>query len=174
MEQKSSKPFSYETYPSDGVVAYFSMEIAINQGMPTYSGGLGVLAGDTLRSAADLGVPLVAFSLVHRKGYFQQHLDLKGVQSEEVQQWNPADFCTEEPARVTVSVEDRIVTVRCWRYDLTGRDGHVVPIYLLDTDVEENSAWDRGLTDHLYGGDTNYRCSRRSCWAWAACGWPAR
>ncbi len=157
MEQKSSKPFSYETYPSDGVVAYFSMEIAINQGMPTYSGGLGVLAGDTLRSAADLGVPLVAFSLVHRKGYFQQHLDLKGVQTEEVQQWNPADFCTEEPARVTVSVEDRIVTVRCWRYDLTGRDGHVVPIYLLDTDVEENSAWDRGLTDHLYGGDTNYR-----------------
>jgi glycogen phosphorylase len=157
MEPRSSKPFSYESFPSEGVVAYFSMEIAINPGMPTYSGGLGVLAGDTLRSAADLGVPLVAFTLVHRKGYFQQHLDLKGVQTEDVQQWNPADFCTEEPARVTVSVEDRIVTVRCWRYDLAGRDGHVVPIYLLDTDVEENSGWDRGLTDHLYGGDTNYR-----------------
>jgi glycogen phosphorylase len=157
MEPRSSKPFSQGSFPSDGVVAYFSMEIAINPAMPTYSGGLGVLAGDTLRSAADLGVPLVAFSLVHRKGYFQQHLDLKGVQSEDIQQWNPADFCTEEPARVTVSVEDRIVTVRCWRYDLTGRDGHVVPIYLLDTDVEENSGWDRGLTDHLYGGDTNYR-----------------
>jgi starch phosphorylase len=157
MQPTSSKPFSYETFPSEGVVAYFSMEIAINPGMPTYSGGLGVLAGDTLRSAADLGVPLVAFTLVHRKGYFQQRLDLKGVQTEEVQQWNPADFCTEEPARVTVSVEDRIVTVRCWRYDLTGRYGHVVPIYLLDTDVEGNSGWDRGLTDHLYGGDTNYR-----------------
>jgi starch phosphorylase len=157
MQPTSSKPFSYETFPSAGVVAYFSMEIAINPRMPTYSGGLGVLAGDTLRSAADLGVPLVAFTLVHRKGYFQQHLDLKGVQSEEVQQWNPADFCIEEPARVTVSVEDRIVTVRCWRYDLTGRYGHIVPIYLLDTDVEGNSGWDRGLTDHLYGGDTNYR-----------------
>jgi glycogen phosphorylase len=157
MEPRPSKPFSYGSFPSDGVVAYFSMEIAINPGMPTYSGGLGVLAGDTLRSAADLAVPLVAFTLVHRKGYFQQHLDLKGVQTEDVQQWNPADFCTEEPARVTVSVEDRIVTVRCWRYDLIGRDGHVVPIYLLDTDVEENSGWDRGLTDHLYGGDTNYR-----------------
>ncbi|MGA3009970.1 MAG: alpha-glucan family phosphorylase [Terracidiphilus sp.] len=157
MQPESPKPFCYESFPSSGLVAYFSMEIAINPGMPTYSGGLGVLAGDTLRSAADLGVPLVAFTLVHRKGYFQQHLDEKGVQSEEIQPWNPSDFCTEEKARVTVSVEDRIVTVRCWRYDMVGRAGHVVPIYLLDTDLDENTGWDRGLTDHLYGGDTNYR-----------------
>ena len=153
----SSKPFSYETFPAAGHVAYFSMEIAINPGMPTYSGGLGVLAGDTLRSAADLGVPLIAFTLLHRKGYFQQHLDRKGVQSEDIQPWNPSDFCTEEPARVTVSVEERTVTVRAWRYDLVGRYGHVVPIFLLDTDLDGNSGWDRGLTDHLYGGDTNYR-----------------
>jgi starch phosphorylase len=157
MQPTSSKPFSYETFPASGVVAYFSMEIAINPAMPTYSGGLGVLAGDTLRSTADLGVPLVAFSLVHRKGYFQQHLSATGMQSEDIQPWNPADFCTEEKARVTVSVEDRIVTIRCWRYDMVGRYGHVVPIYLLDTDLEENTGWDRGLTDHLYGGDTNYR-----------------
>jgi starch phosphorylase len=157
MQQGSTKPFSYETFPNAGHVAYFSMEIAIHPSMPTYSGGLGVLAGDTLRSAADLGIPLIAFSLIHRKGYFQQHLDRSGLQSEEVQPWDPAAFCTEEPARVTVSVEDRIVTVRAWRYDMKGRSGHVVPIYLLDTDVEENSGWDRGLTDHLYGGDTNYR-----------------
>ncbi len=150
-------PFSYESFPTAGVVAYFSMEAAIDPAMPTYSGGLGVLAGDTLRSAADLGVPLVAFTLTHRKGYFQQHLDRRGVQSEDVQPWNPADFCTEEAARITVSVEDRTVTVRAWRYDLVGRYGHVVPIYLLDTDVDGNSGWDRGLTDHLYGGDTNYR-----------------
>lgn len=133
------------------------MEIAIHPSMPTYSGGLGVLAGDTLRSAADLGVPLVAFTLLHRKGYFQQHLDSQGGQTEEVQPWNPADFCTEEPARITVSIEDRVVAVRAWRYDLEGRFGHVVPIYLLDTDLDGNSGWDRGLTDHLYGGDTNYR-----------------
>jgi len=157
MQATSMKPFSYETFPSAGLVAYFSMEIAINPAMPTYSGGLGVLAGDTLRSAADLGVPLVAFTLAHRKGYFKQHLDGSGVQSEDVQPWNPADFCTEEPERITVSIEDRTVTVRCWRYDLVGRYGHVVPIYLLDTDLDENSGWDRGLTDHLYGGDTNYR-----------------
>ena len=157
MQSTSSKPFSYESFPAAGVVAYFSMEIAINPGMPTYSGGLGVLAGDTLRSAADQGVPLVAFTLAHRKGYFQQHLDSRGVQTEEVQLWNPADFCTEEPARITVSVEERVVTVRAWRYDMVGRYGHIVPIYLLDTDLDGNSGWDRGLTDHLYGGDTNYR-----------------
>jgi glycogen phosphorylase len=157
MQPTLSKPFSYENFPSAGHVAYFSMEIAIQPSMPTYSGGLGVLAGDTLRSAADLGVPLAAFTLLHRKGYFQQHLDREGTQTEEVQSWNPADFCTEEPARVTVRIEDRTVTVRAWRYDLLGRFGHIVPIYLLDTDLDGNSGWDRGLTDHLYGGDENYR-----------------
>jgi starch phosphorylase len=157
MENNSIKPFSYETFPVSGLVAYFSMEIAINPSMPTYSGGLGMLAGDTLRSAADLGVPLVAFTLAHRKGYFQQHLNGSGEQSEEVQPWNPADFCKEEAARITVSIEERVVTVRAWRYELVGRYGHVVPIYLLDTDLEGNAGLDRGLTDHLYGGDTNYR-----------------
>src|SRR5512146_2908798 len=157
MRLSTSRPFSYETLPSSGHVAYFSMEIAINPSMPTYSGGLGVLAGDTLRSAADLGVPLIAFTLIHRKGYFQQHLDSSGVQTEEVQPWDPSEFCTEEPARITVAIEDRIVTVRAWRYDMQGSSGHIVPIYLLDTDINENSGWDRGLTDHLYGGDTNYR-----------------
>jgi glycogen phosphorylase len=156
---KSSSPnqFSYEPFPRSGVVAYFSMEIAINPGMPTYSGGLGVLAGDTLRSAADLGTPLIAFTLVHRKGYFRQHLDPQGKQTEDIQAWTPADFCTEETPRITVTVEDRTVAVRAWRYDLVGRAGHIIPIYLLDTDLPENSAWDRGLTDHLYGGDSNYR-----------------
>jgi len=157
MQPISSEPFSYEIFPSSGLVAYFSMEIAISPCMPTYSGGLGVLAGDTLRSMADLGVPLMAFSLVHRKGYFRQILDKNGKQSEDIQLWNPADFCTEEKAQVTVSIENRIVTVRCWRYDMVGRYGHIVPIYLLDTDLDCNSGMDRGLTDHLYGGDTNYR-----------------
>ena len=157
VSSNGSKPFSYETFPTAGHVAYFSMEIAICPGMPTYSGGLGVLAGDTLRSAADLGIPLIAFTLLHRKGYFEQHLDGAGKQSEEVQPWDPAAFCTEEPARATVLVEDRVVNIRAWRYDLQGRSGHIVPIYLLDTNVEGNSGWDRGLTDHLYGGDSNYR-----------------
>lgn len=157
MQLNSIKSFSDEILPTSGLIAYFSMEIAINPAMPTYSGGLGMLAGDTLRSAADVGIPLVAFTLLHRKGYFQQHLNDSGEQTEEVQPWDPAAFCKEEAARVTVSIEDRVVTVRAWRYDLAGRSGHVVPIYLLDTDLDGNSGWDRGLTDHLYGGDTNYR-----------------
>ena len=117
MEPTPSKSSLHEKIPGSGLVAYFSMEIAIRPEMPTYSGGLGVLAGDTLRSAADLGIPLAAFSLIHRKGYFQQHLDPQGAQTEEVQPWNPADYCTEEAARVTVAVEGRTVTLRAWRYD---------------------------------------------------------
>ncbi|HET7104385.1 MAG TPA: alpha-glucan family phosphorylase [Terracidiphilus sp.] len=155
--EPTSNPFTFNAIPTSGLVAYFSMEIAIQPTMPTYSGGLGMLAGDTLRSAADLGLPLAAFTLVHRKGYFEQHLNDDGSQTEEVQPWEPSDFCTEEAALTTVSIEDRVVTVRAWRYDLAGRYGHVVPIYLLDTDLDENSGPDRGLTDHLYGGDTSYR-----------------
>jgi starch phosphorylase len=153
----SQRQFSYESFPQSGVVAYFSMEAAINPGMPTYSGGLGVLAGDTLRSAADLGTPLVAFTLLHRKGYFRQHLDDQGKQTEDIQPWKVTDFCKEEAPRITVTIEDRVVTVRAWRYDMAGRAGHIIPIYLLDTDLPENSSWDRSLTDHLYGGDSNYR-----------------
>src|ERR1700744_6609595 len=110
MDPSSSTPFTYETFPDSGQVAYCSMEIAIHPAMPTYSGGLGVLAGDTLRSAADLGVPVAAFTLLHRKGYFEQHLDPTGMQSEDVQPWNPADFCVEEPVRSSVLREDRVVT----------------------------------------------------------------
>jgi starch phosphorylase len=140
-----------------GVVAYFSMEIAIAPDMPTYSGGLGVLAGDTMRSAADLGLGLCAVTLLHRKGYFQQHLDAKGFQSAEDQPWPLEKMLLLEDATVEVVIEDRPVAVRAWRYDLEGVTGHTIPIYLLDTDLPENDPRDRMLTDHLYGGDTDYR-----------------
>jgi glycogen phosphorylase len=140
-----------------GVVAYFSMEIAIAPDMPTYSGGLGVLAGDTMRSAADLGLGLCAVTLLHRKGYFQQHLDARGLQSAEDQPWPLEKKLLLEDATVEVVIEDRPVVVRAWRYDLEGVTGHTIPIYLLDTDLPENDPRDRMLTDHLYGGDTDYR-----------------
>jgi glycogen phosphorylase len=140
-----------------GVVAYFSMEIAIAPEMPTYSGGLGVLAGDTMRSAADLGLGLCAVTLLHRKGYFQQHLDAQGIQSAEDQPWAIEKLLTLENALVEVTLEDRPVMVRAWRYDLEGVSGHIIPIYLLDTDLPQNDPRDRELTDHLYGGDTDYR-----------------
>ena len=138
-------------------VAYFSMEIGLEVGIPTYSGGLGVLAGDTIRSAADLGVPMVAVTLLHRKGYFYQKLDSTGWQQEEPVQWVVEDFLQEMTSRVTVVVEGREVQVRCWRYEVQGITGHGVPVYYLDTDLPENSEPDRALTHYLYGGDKRYR-----------------
>jgi starch phosphorylase len=138
-------------------VAYFSMEIGLESGMPTYAGGLGVLAGDTIRSAADLDVPMVAVSLLHRRGYFFQRVDPLGRQSEEPVAWPVNDFAQLIDERTTVEIEDRTVHVRAWRYRVTGESGHVVPVYLLDTDVNENQPWDRTLTDVLYGNEERYR-----------------
>jgi glycogen phosphorylase len=143
--------------PSTETIAYFSMEIALSEALPTYSGGLGVLAGDTVRSAADGEVAMVAVSLVHRKGYFQQRLDAEGTQTEDPQPWEPADTLQETTQRTKVSIEGRDVWLRAWRFDVKGVTGAVVPVFLLDSDLAENAQADRHLTDHLYGGDDRYR-----------------
>src|SRR6266852_2599648 len=104
-------------------IAYFSMEIALENAMPSYSGGLGVLAGDTIRAAADLRLPMVAVSLLYRKGYFAQHLDEDGTQTEEPVEWRVEDFLTEEAARTSVPLENRRVELRCWRYSVRGVHG---------------------------------------------------
>ncbi len=139
------------------MVAYFSMEIGIDPGMPTYAGGLGVLAGDTIRSAADLEIPMVAVTLLHRRGYFYQRLDEQGWQREEPVAWPINDFCHPIPQRVTVEIEGRTVQVGAWHIRVRGETGGEVPVYLLDTDLPENDPWDRTLTDMLYGGDDRYR-----------------
>ena len=133
------------------------MEIALSKTLPTYSGGLGMLAGDTLRSAADTGAPMVAVSLAHRCGYFRQHLDGSGQQTESAVPWHPETRLPEAGATVTISLQGRDITIRAWRFDVVGVTGHILPVFLLDTDVEGNDPWDRHLTDHLYGGDTYYR-----------------
>lgn len=143
--------------PSIGTVAYFSMDVAVDSSIPTYSGGLGVLAGDMLRSAADLDIPVVALSLVHRKGYFDQRLDSQGNQLESPADWSPEDRLSRLEPTVLVSIEGRDVRVAAWQYLFTGITGHTVPLLLLDTDLPENTAADRGLTDFLYGGDQRYR-----------------
>ncbi len=140
-----------------GTVAYFSMEIGLQPEIPTYSGGLGVLAGDTLRSAADLGVPMVGVTLLHRRGYMRQHLDAQGNQTESPEEWNPAAVLEPLPPQVAVTIEDRQVQIRCWRYLLRGSGGGSVPIYFLDTALPENSPFDQTITDNLYGGDQYYR-----------------
>ena len=138
-------------------VAYFSMEVALEGNIPTYSGGLGVLAGDTLRSCADLRVPAVGVSLLWRKGYFRQRIDADGRQTEAPDLWEPTDFLERLTGTVEVEIEGRPVRVQPWRANVIGLGGYVVPLVLLDTDVDGNREDDRALTDRLYGGDERYR-----------------
>jgi starch phosphorylase len=138
-------------------IAYFSMEIGLETGMPTYSGGLGVLAGDTIRAAADLKIPMVAVTLLYRKGYFYQRLDSGGWQSEEPVEWVVNDYLEPLPQRASVTIEGRTVQIRPWKYIVRGPGGSEVPVYFLDADLPENAAWDRTITDFLYGGDPHYR-----------------
>ena len=142
---------------SERTIAYFSMEIALEVVMPTYSGGLGVLAGDTIRAAADLTLPMVAVTLLHRQGYFSQRLDADGWQHEEPATWAVNDFVHDMPARAAVTIEGRTVHLRAWHYSVRGMSGGIVPVYFLDADLPENTAWDRTLTGTLYGGDAHYR-----------------
>jgi starch phosphorylase len=143
--------------PRNARVAYFSMEVALESDIPTYAGGLGVLAGDLLRSAADLGLAMVAVTLAHRRGYFRQHLDADGRQSAEPMIWAPEARVTKVDGRCEVEIEGRRVVVSAWRYDVRGVDGHVVPVLLLDTDLPDNDVDARRFTDELYGGDDRYR-----------------
>jgi len=141
-------------------IAYFSMEVAADPRMPTYSGGLGILAGDTLKSCADLKIPLVAVSLLYSKGYFDQKLDEWGNQQEFPVAWEPSRFVRLLPITVRVPIENRSVVVRAWQYDITGYTGYSVPLILLDTNVDENAPPDRELTAFLYGGDERYRLAQ--------------
>jgi starch phosphorylase len=138
-------------------VAYFSMEMALDSAMPTYSGGLGVLAGDTMRAAADAGLCMVGVTLLYNEGYFTQMLDVQGKQLERPVTWDPDEFLEPLDARVTVEIEGRDVAIRAWRYSITGVDGHRVHVYMLDTDLPENTDEDRELTSRLYAGDATHR-----------------
>ena len=146
-----------EALATPRTIAYFSMEIGLEASIPTYSGGLGVLAGDTLRAAADMGLPMVAVTLLHRKGYFRQRLDDQGNQSEENAVWSPEDALEPLTARADVRINGRMVGLRAWRYVILGVRGHVVPVYFLDAALPDNDPDDQALTDHLYGGDLRYR-----------------
>lgn len=138
-------------------IAYFSMEIGLRSDMPTYSGGLGILAGDTIQTAADMEAPMVAVTMLARKGYFRQELDAGGAQIETPDAWDVAEHLRELPAKVTVALDKREVQVRAWRYDVVGMTGFTVPVLFLDTDLPANDEQDRKLSHHLYGGDQRYR-----------------
>ncbi len=151
-----------DIYTPQPLVAYFSMEIALQSEIPTYAGGLGVLAGDTLRSAAELEIPVVAVTLVSREGYFRQELSPAGVQSELAERWEPEAWASLADAKVAVQLEGRCVWIQAWLYELQGHLGGSIPVLLLDTDAVENSPEDRRLTHRLYGGDETYRLKQEA------------
>ena len=138
-------------------VAYFSMEIALRSEIQTYAGGLGVLAGDTMRSATDLELPMVAVSLVSRAGYFRQEIDAQGRQLEHAATWDAKRWAQPLDAKIAVPIEGRTVWIGAWLYVLEGSMGGRQPVLLLDTDLNENSSDDREITHYLYGGDNVYR-----------------
>jgi starch phosphorylase len=144
------------------MIAYFSMEIGVDPAVPTYAGGLGVLAGDFVRAAADLDLPFVAVTLLHRKGYFRQRLDAAGRQREEPAEWNVDAHLEPLSPRVTVTINGRPVVIRAWRRRVTGLGRTAVPVYFLDTDFEPNANEDRALSHVLYGGDATYRLSQEA------------
>lgn len=141
----------------DPKIAYFSMEIGIRREIPTYSGGLGILAGDTIKSAADLGLPMVGVTLISKGGYFRQVIDERGRQTEEPETWEISRFMELLPAKITVQIEGRDVLVQAWLYEVKSLTGGTVPVFFLDTDLPENTQEDREITAHLYGGDKAYR-----------------
>jgi len=138
-------------------IAYFSMEIGLSAEIPTYSGGLGVLAGDTIRAASDLKVPMVAVTLLHSRGYCRQQLDGEGNQTEEPVEWTMSKFLEPTKGQAVVMVEGKEVRLRAWVRQVEGFGGYQIPVYFLDTDLPENDEAHRGLTYHLYGGDKRYR-----------------
>lgn len=138
-------------------IAYFSMEIGLSNDIPTYSGGLGVLAGDTIKSCADLKIPLVAVTLISKKGYFRQDIDSSGRQIESPIHWDPSKFMIRLSKKVMVFIEGRKVFIQAWSYKIKSITGGEVDVLYLDTDVEENTSEDREITAVLYGGDDSYR-----------------
>jgi len=141
-------------------IAYFSMEIGIDEHIPTYSGGLGVLAGDTIKSCADLNVPLVGITLLSEKGYFYQKLDKEGNQRELPINFSVSNFLKLLPTKTIIKIEGRDVILRAWLYQYKGINGYVIPVFFLDANVDENDPWDRNLTKYLYGGDNRYRLAQ--------------
>ena len=147
---------SVEAFVHEPRVAYFSMEIALRGDIPAYSGGLGMLAGDTMRTAADLDLPMVGVTLVSRAGYFRQEI-ANGHQVEQADWWQPEKWARRLAAKTALTIDAREVWVGGWLYVVEGHMGGAVPVILLDTDLEENDPYDREITYFLYGGDETYR-----------------
>jgi starch phosphorylase len=138
-------------------VAYFSMEIGLRPEMKEYAGGLGILAGDTLKAAADLGINIVGVSLLYKKGYFKQNFDANGIQQEESDSWDYEKYLTNTGKVVQIELVDGPAYAEIWQYIQRGLEGGEVKIYFLNTDIESNQSENRFISYNLY---TNYQHTR--------------
>ncbi|HET9106918.1 MAG TPA: alpha-glucan family phosphorylase [Steroidobacteraceae bacterium] len=160
MRRMAAQPIGIDGFLGDSRVAYFSMEIALRSEIPTYAGGLGVLAGDTLRTAADLRLPMVGVTLVSRAGHFRQELNASGGQIEHPAPWDPARWAAPLDAKAAVRIAGRSVWVAGWLYVIESPLGGLAPVILLDTDQPENASTDREITHRLYGDGEEYRLAQ--------------
>jgi starch phosphorylase len=138
-------------------IAYFSMEIGLSNNIHTYTGGLGILAGDTIKSSSDLKVPMVGITLVSKKGHFRQEITSDGRQVEYPDPWEPSECMRLLSTEVKVQIQKRDIRIKPWLYTVKSPTGGIVSVYFLDTDLEANSPEDREITSFLYGGDERYR-----------------
>lgn len=138
-------------------IAYFSMEVALESDMSTYSGGLGVLAGDTLKTFADFGYSAVGITLLHEHGYIEQEFDSEGNQIYFPETWKKNNYLNKLPFTIKIPFKDRHVICAIWKYEIVGQFGDKVPVYFFDSNVPQNSKYDRALTSYLYGGGAEYR-----------------
>ena len=142
----------------DGQIAYFTMEIGIENGMNSYSGGLGVLAGDTIKTFADLDIPAVGVTQLNKRGYCHQELDGEGNQIDEPEPWDPEQFLEKLPVKTSVRINGDEVKVSAWKKEVQGYKDSSVPVIFLDTDIEENEKKYRDITNSLYkSSDYKYR-----------------
>jgi starch phosphorylase len=138
-------------------IGYFTAEIGLWSDLHTYSGGLGVLAGDHVKSAADAEIPLIGVTLLYREGYSRQHLDSDGVQSETYPVLDPSEFLEETAITIEIPLDNQTIYARVWRANIVGQTGHKVPVYFLDTTHENNSQYHQEIGQRLYGGDDDTR-----------------
>ncbi|MBU0529911.1 alpha-glucan family phosphorylase [bacterium] len=138
-------------------IAYFSAEIGISAKLPTYSGGLGVLAGDHIKAAADAELPMCAVTLLYKEGYFKQRIDDDGKQTEAYPQFDPNPLLKKLPIKFTLPLRKRDVWIQVYEYRHKGLTGHEIPIYFLDANLEENFRDDKVITLRLYSGDKDHR-----------------
>ncbi|MBA65784.1 MAG: alpha-glucan phosphorylase [Candidatus Marinimicrobia bacterium] len=143
-------------------IAYFSAEIGISSSIPTYSGGLGVLAGDHIKAAGDAGISMCAITLLYKEGYFKQRLDEEGVQTETYPRFDPDPLIKQMDLNFSIQLRNRKVFIQVFKFEYVADSGDRVPIFFLDTDTDKNIDEDRFITHRLYSGDKDHRILQES------------